>query len=77
MMAEHLAGKVYNLATMLFHEIRLLEKFAIVVIRHETNLHALFLVGGPELAMARDLASVALGLVAEWKQGAGQLLLPE
>src|SRR5467141_3896554 len=28
MMTEHLAGKVYNLATMLFHEIRLLEKFA-------------------------------------------------
>ena len=62
---------------MLLHEVRGLEKAAVVVVRHETDFHALFLVGGLEIAMPRHFAGVALGLFAERKEDARQLILPE
>ncbi len=77
MVAEHVAVQVHNVAAMLLREVRLLEKAAVVVVRHETNLHALFLVGGLEIAVARDLARVALGFFAEREQGARELVLPQ
>jgi hypothetical protein len=69
--------QVHNLAAMLLHEVRLLEKFPVILVRHETDFHALLLVGGPELAMPRDFARVALGLFAEWEHGARELVLPQ
>ena len=54
-----------------------LEKAAVIVVRHEADFHAFLLVGGLELAMARHGAGVALGLFAQRKQGARQLVLPQ
>src|SRR5207249_6979 len=76
-MADHLAVEVHDVAAMLLREVRLLEKPAVVVVRHETNLHAFFLVGGLQMAMARHCARVALGLFAERELGAGELVLAE
>jgi hypothetical protein len=44
------------------HEVRRLEKSAVIVVRHKTDFHAFFLVGGLEIAMSRDFTRVALGL---------------
>src|SRR5207244_13307034 len=72
-----LAVEVHDVAAMFLRELRLLEKAAVVVVRHETNLHALFLVGGLQVAMARDFARVALGLFAQREQRPRQLVLPQ
>jgi hypothetical protein len=48
-MPEHVAMHVHDFATRLLHEVRLLEKAAVVVVRHEADFHALLLVGGLEL----------------------------
>ena len=76
-MAEDVAVHIHDLAAMLLHEVRLLEKAAVIVVRHEADFHALFLVGGLELAMPRHFARVALGLFAERKNRARQLVLPQ
>ncbi len=62
---------------MLLDEVRLLEKAAVIVVRHEADFHALLLVGGLEVAMPRHFARVALGLFAERKHRARQLVLPQ
>src|ERR1019366_2581241 len=75
--AEDVAVQIHNLAAMFLHEVCLLEKAAVIVVRHETDFHALLLVGGLELAMPRHLARVALGFFAERKNHACKLILPE
>ena len=77
MMAEHMAVHVRDFAAMLLHEVRLLEKAAVIIVRHEADFHALLLVGGLELAMPRHFARVALGLFAERKHRARKLVLPQ
>ena len=76
-MAEHVAVQIHDFAAMLLHEVRLLEKAAVIVVRHEADFHALLLVGGLELAMPRHFARVALGLFAERKNRARELVLPQ
>src|SRR5207253_2956700 len=75
--AEHVAVEVGDLAAMLPDELRLLEKFSVIVVRHETDFHALLFVGGLEVAMPRDFAGVALGAVAEREHRPRQLVLAE
>src|SRR5665213_2033507 len=77
MLAEHMAVQIHNLDARFLHEVRLLEKAAVIVVRHETDFHALLLVGGLEIAMPRHFARVALGLFAEWKNRARKLILPQ
>src|SRR5204862_1665750 len=76
-MPDDLAMKIHDCAAMLFHKLRLLQKSAVTIVLHETDFHAFLFVSRFERAMARHLASVALGLFAERKQSAGQLLLPQ
>src|ERR1039458_7929846 len=59
------------------HEVRRLEKTAVIIVRHETDFHALLLVGGLELAVPRHFARVALGLFTERKNHARELILPQ
>ena len=75
--AEDAPVQIHNLAAMLLREVRLPEKFSVILVRHETNLHAFLFFGGLQLALAGGFARVALGLVAHREQGAGQLVLPE
>src|SRR5689334_19758966 len=72
---EHAPVNVHDVALMLLHEIRLLEKLPVVLVGHETDFHALLLVGGLELTIARDLARVTLRQFAEREHRAGKLLL--
>ena len=67
MMPEHAAVQVDDFASMLFGEAGLLQEAAIVIIRHETNLHALFLVGSLKIAVAGDIASVAFSFLPQRK----------
>ena len=76
-MAEDVAVQIHDFAAMLLHEVRRLEKAAVIVVRHEADFHALLLVGGLELAMPRHFARVALGLFAERKNRPRQLVLPQ
>ena len=76
-MAENVAVNIRDFAAMLLHEVRRLEKAAVIVVRHETDFHALLLVGGLELAIPRHSAGVALGLFTERKNRARELILSE
>src|SRR5271154_3700572 len=69
--------QIHDVATRFLHEVRGLEKAAVIVVRHKTDFHALFLVGGLEIAMPRHFARVALGFFAERKNRARQLVLPQ
>ena len=72
---QHRALDVNNLAAMLLHQPGLLQESAIIVVRHETNLRALFFIGRLEFAMAGDFPRVGFGFVPKRKQGASQLVL--
>src|ERR1035437_7669441 len=76
-MAEDVTVQIHNLSAMLLHKVRGLEKAAVIVVRHETDFHALLLVGVFEIAMPRHFARVALGLFAERKNRASELILPQ
>ena len=76
-MAKDRSVQIHNFAAMLLDEVRLLEKAAVIVVRHEADFHAFLLVGGLEVAMPRHFARVALGLFAQRKQRARQLVLPQ
>src|ERR1022692_4488942 len=76
-MAKHLVVEIHNLAAMLLHQVRLLKKAAVVVVGHEADFHALFLVGGLEIAVPRHFARVAFGLFAKWKYRARKLILSQ
>src|SRR5471032_2821573 len=76
-LAEDVAVQVHDVAARFLHEVRRLEKSAVILVRHETDFHALLLVGGLEIAMPRHFAGVALGLFAERKQDARELILPQ
>src|SRR5581483_1649718 len=76
-MTEHLAVEIDNFAAMLLRELRLLEEATVIVIRHETDFHALLLVGGLELALARDIARVRLRQLAEREESTRELLLSQ
>ena len=67
--------EIHDFAFVFLDELGLLQKPAVILVRHEADLHALLLVRGLEIAMAGDFAGVALGLFAEGKHGAGELLL--
>src|SRR5271170_2323792 len=69
--------QVHDVAARFLHEIRRLEKAAVIVVRHETDFHALLLVGGLEIAMPRHFTRVALGLFAERKNRARKLVLTQ
>src|SRR5271170_3824136 len=69
--------QVHDVAARFLHEIRRLEKAAIIVVRHEADFHALLLVGGLEIAVPRHFARVALGLVAQRKNRTRKLVLPK
>ena len=77
MVAQHLAVQIHDFAAMLLREAGLLEEAAVIVVRHETDFHALFLVRRLELAMPRHFPRVALGLFAERKNRARELVLPQ
>src|ERR1700734_3612463 len=62
---------------MLLRQARLLEETAVVVVRHETDLHALLLVRRLEIAMPRHGPGIALGFLAERKDGARELVLAQ
>ena len=62
--------QIHNLAAMLLRQFGLLEEATVIVVRHETDFHALGLVGGLEPAVPRHGARVSLGLFAERKQRA-------
>src|SRR2546422_4386931 len=70
-MPKHTPVHVGNLATVFSHQFGLLQKLSIVVVRHETDFHALRLVRGLEVAVAGDLAGGALWLFAPWGERAG------
>ena len=69
--------KIYDLAAMFLDKVGLLEKSALVVVRHKTDFHALLLVRRLEVAMPRHFARIALGFPAKRKQRACELILPE
>ena len=71
------AMDVHDVAGVFLDEFGLLEEAAIVFVGHEADFHALFFVGGLEMAFAGDFAGVALGHVAEREEGAGELFLFE
>src|SRR5437764_12899127 len=75
MLAEDPAVKVHNVTTVFLHKLCLLEKIAVVVIRHETNLHAFLLISGSQITMPRHIARIALGFVSERKHGPGERVL--
>ena len=77
MLAEDVAMQIHDVAAMLLHEVRRPEKAAVIVVRHETDFHALLLVGDLEIAVARHFARVALGLFAERKNRARELILSQ
>ena len=76
-LAQHLALEVDDLAAVLLHQLGLLQELPVVVVRHEADLHALLLVGRLELAVMRHRAGIALGLLAQRKHRARQLILPQ
>ena len=67
-MAEHLPLQIDNLAPMLLRQPGGGEEFAVILVRHETNFHALLLVRGFQAAFAGDLARVLFGFFAERKK---------
>src|ERR1700734_1426401 len=75
--AEDMAVQIHDVAASFLHEVRRLEKAAVIVVRHEADFHALLFVGGLEIAMPRHFARVALGLFAERKNRARELILPQ
>ena len=77
MVAQNMAVQIHDVAAMLLHEVCRLEKAAVIIVRHETDFHALLLVGGLEIAMPRHFARVALGLFAERKNRTSKLVLPQ
>jgi hypothetical protein len=76
-MAENVPVQIHNLAAMFLDEICLLKKSTVIIIRHETDFHAFFFVGGLEIALPRHFARVALGFFAERKNRACELILPQ
>src|SRR5688572_20595633 len=54
-----------DLARVLRDELGLLQKLSVIAVGHETNLHALFLVGGLEIALAGDGAGIGLRQFSE------------
>src|SRR5688572_6196271 len=76
-LAKHASLKIDNVPLMFFDELRLLEKASVVFVGHETNLHALLLVGGLQVAFPRDFARVVLGQLAEREDGARKLVLAQ
>src|SRR5262249_3220680 len=77
MLAENVAVQIDDVAAMLLRGLGLREEPAVIFVGHETNFHALFLVGGFQIAMPRDFAGVALGFFAERKHRARELVLPQ
>src|ERR1017187_1434839 len=75
--AENVAVQIHDVAARFLHEVRRLEKAAVIVVRHETDFHALLLVGGLEIAMPRHFARVALGFFPKRKNHARELILPQ
>ena len=53
------------------------KELAVILVRHEADFHALLLVGDLEIAVARHFARVALGLFAERKNRARELILSQ
>ena len=76
-MAEDMAVNIRDFAAMFLHKVSLLKEAAVIVVRHETDFHALFLVGGLEIAMPRHFARVALRFFAKRKNRARKLILPQ
>ena len=77
MVAQYLAVKSDNLTFVLLREVGLLQKTSVVLVRHETDFHALLLVRRLEAVFAGDTTSVGLRQLAQGKERSGQLLLPE
>src|SRR5262245_57091346 len=77
MMSKDLAPQIYNFPTMLLRKVCLLQKLSVIIVRHKTDLHALLLIGGLELAMPGYVARITFGAIAQRKQSAGQLILPQ
>jgi hypothetical protein len=76
-LAEDVTVQVHDVAARFLHKVGLLQKAAVIVIRHEADFHALFLVGGLEIAMTRHFARIALGLFTERKNRARKLILSQ
>src|SRR5256885_1059178 len=77
MPAENVSVEINNVALMFLDEIRLLQKSAVVVIRHEADLHAFLFIRSLKVAVAGDFAGIRLGLFAERKHRACQLILSQ
>src|SRR3954463_45465 len=77
MMAEDAAMQVNDLTAMLLGQMRLLQKAPIILVRHEADFHALLFVGRFQIAMPRHFPRIALGLAAQWKEGAAELVLAQ
>ena len=77
MVPQHLAVEVDDVAPVPVDELGLFEEAAVILVRHETDFHALLLVGGLEIVFARHATGVRLGQFAQRKKRVGQLLLPQ
>ena len=76
--AEDGSLRVDDFTTMRLEEFGGGKEFAVIIVRHEAaSPHAFFFVRGLEVAMARDFAGVLLGLFAERKHGASELVLSQ
>ena len=75
--AEYAALEIYNFTMMLFGKAGFLQEATVIVVGHETDFHALFLVGGFQIAMPSEVAGVVLSLLAKRKHGTRQLVLAQ
>src|ERR1700677_858446 len=62
---------------MLLRQAGLLEQAAVIIVRHETNLHTFFLVRRLEVAMPCHCPRIALGLFAQREDRASELVLSQ
>src|ERR1041384_1861031 len=77
MLTEHAAMYIDDVSGVLLHQFRLLKEPAIILVWHEADFHALFFVCRLKVALARDLARIALRQLAQREERARQLLLPQ
>src|SRR5262245_33837974 len=66
---------VDDIARVLLREGRLEDELPVILVRDETDFHAVLLVGDLEATFPGYRASVAFGEFAQWKQSPGKLFL--
>ena len=75
MMTEHSALQIHDFAPVLLHQARLLQELPVILIRDETNLHALGFLRRFQMRFAGNLSGIRLGQSAQRENSSGQLFL--